>query len=108
MKYRSTRGGAQGLSFVDSLLMGLAPDGGLLVPESIPDVRSQLEDWRELDFVQLAQSVIGLFVDDIPTPVLNKLIQEAYADFAHADVVGQVKLDDVLVLELFHGPTLAF
>lgn len=108
MKYRSTRGGVQGLSFVDSLLMGLAPDGGLLVPEQIPDVRDQLDNWRELDFVSLAQAVVGLFVDDIPQPVLNKLIQQAYAGFDHPEVVGQQQLGDVLVLELFHGPTLAF
>ena len=59
MKYCSTRGGVNGLSFTDSLLMGLAPDGGLLVPESIPDVCAHLEDWRQLNFVGLAQEVIA-------------------------------------------------
>ncbi len=108
MKYCSTRGGVRGLSFVDSLLTGLAPDGGLLVPETIPDVSAHLDGWRQLDFVSLAQAVIAEFVDDIPKPVLDKLIAEAYADFEHPDVVGQVELGDCLLLELFHGPTLAF
>ncbi len=108
MKYRSTRGGVQGLSFVDSLLMGLASDGGLLVPESIPDVRGNLAAWRQLDFVDLAQAVISEFVDDIPRPVLDELVTRAYAQFDHPDVVGEVHLDNLTLLELFHGPTLAF
>ncbi|MEM7098782.1 MAG: threonine synthase [Pseudomonadota bacterium] len=108
MKYKSTRGGAHGLTFTDSLLMGLAPDGGLLVPEEIPDVSMHLETWRGLDFVSLAKEVIGLFVDDIDTQTLNGLIDEAYASFDHPDVVGTTQLGNVRVLELFHGPTLAF
>ena len=78
MKYCSTRGGVQGLSFVDSLLMGLAPDGGLLVPETLPDVSDRLADWRELGFVELAQEVIALFVDDIERETLDALIADAY------------------------------
>jgi threonine synthase len=108
MKYCSTRGGVQGLSFVDSLLTGLAPDGGLLVPETIPDVSSALEGWRELNYVQFAQEVIALFVDDIEQATLNRLIEDAYATFDHTDVVGWQTLGDVSLLELFHGPTLAF
>jgi threonine synthase len=108
MKYCSTRGGVQGLSFTDSLLMGLAPDGGLLVPESIPDVTAKLDAWRDLDFVSLAQEVIALFVDDIERPVLDRLIAQAYSTFDHPDVVGWQQLGDVALLELFHGPTLAF
>ena len=108
MKYCSTRGGVQGLSFVDSMLMGLAPDGGLLVPESIPDVTAALDGWRELNYVQFAQEVIALFVDDIEQTTLNRLIADAYATFDHPDVVGWQNLGDVSLLELFHGPTLAF
>ena len=108
MKYQSTRGGVQGLSFVDSLLMGLAPDGGLLVPETIPDVTDNLTLWRDLSFVELAQRIISLYVDDIESEVLDEIIAQAYAGFDHAEVVGTQQLDDVTVLELFHGPTLAF
>ncbi|XOV83920.1 MAG: threonine synthase [bacterium] len=108
MKYCSTRGGVADLSFVDALLMGLAPDGGLLVPAQLPDVSTRLEQWRELDFVGLAQEVIALFVDDIDRPTLDRLIAESYATFNHPEVIGWQQLDDVAVMELFHGPTLAF
>ena len=108
MRYCSTRGGVEGLSFSDSLLMGLASDGGLLVPETLPDVSDRLDDWRGLDFVSLAQEVIALFADDIPRETLNRLVSEAYATFSHPEVIGWAELDDVRVMELFHGPTLAF
>lgn len=108
MRYTSTRGGVQGVSFVDAVLMGLGPDGGLLVPEEIPDVRGHLDDWRGLSFVDLAQEVISLFVDDIERSTLDRLIEEAYATFDHPDVIGWKPLNDVTVVELFHGPTLAF
>jgi len=108
MKYCSTRGGVQGLSFTDSLLMGLAPDGGLLVPEEIPDVSGRLLAWRELSFVELAKEVIGLYADDIERRDLNSLIEQAYATFDHPDVIGETQLGDITLMELFHGPTLAF
>ncbi len=108
MKYCSTRGGVQGLSFVDSLLTGLAPDGGLLVPETLPDVSGRLQAWRGLGFVELAQEVIALFVDDIERETLDALIADAYSTFSHEDVVGIETLGDVTLVELFHGPTLAF
>ncbi len=108
MKYKSTRGGVAGLRFTDALLMGLASDGGLLVPETIPDVAADLDDWRHCSFVELAQHIIGLFVDDIDTTTLNQLIVEAYATFDHPEVVGWHALNNVTVVELFHGPTLAF
>ena len=108
MKYKSTRGGVAGLGFTDALLMGLASDGGLLVPESIPEVTSELEDLRHCSFVELAQHIVGMFVDDIDTVTLNRLIAEAYSTFDHPEVVGWQELDNVAVVELFHGPTLAF
>lgn len=108
MKYCSTRGGVTDLSFVDSLLMGLAPDGGLLVPTELPDVSGHLDAWRGMGFVQLAQEVIALFVDDIDRATLDRLITDAYATFDHPDVIGWQQLDDIAVMELYHGPTLAF
>ena len=56
MKYKSTRGQVSGLGFSDALLMGLASDGGLLVPETIPDVRLELDYWRNLNFVELGKN----------------------------------------------------
>ena len=108
MKYKSTRGQVSGIGFTDALLMGLASDSGLLVPESIPDVRPHLQEWRGLGFVELAQKILPLFIDDIAPDILHRLIQESYASFDHPDVVGWKQLDDMVVLELFHGPTLAF
>lgn len=108
MKYCSTRGGVSNLSFMDSLLMGLASDGGLLIPETIPDVRSKLAQLKPLGFVELAQQIVPLFVDDVEPGELNRIIAEAYANFDHPDVVGTRQLGDITLLELFHGPTLAF
>ena len=108
MKYKSTRGQVSGLGFSDALLMGLASDGGLLVPETIPDVRLELDYWRNLNFVELAQELIPKFIDDIDAKVLRHLIAESYASFSHADVVTLHDLNGISVLELFHGPTLAF
>ena len=86
MKYKSTRGGVTDLSFTDALLMGLASDGGLLVPQQIPDVSDQLDAWRDCTFVELAQHIIGLFVDDIETDTLNRLIA-GLCDIQSSDVV---------------------
>ena len=108
MKYKSTRGQVSGLSFSDALLMGLASDNGLLVPETIPDVSGKLDLWRNLGFVELAQELMPLFIDDIDSEVLRGLVADSYASFNHEDVVGIQELGDITVLELFHGPTLAF
>ncbi len=108
MKYVSTRGGVDGLEFQESLLTGLAPDGGLLIPEQIVDVGAELESWRGLSFVPFAQAVIAKFATDIDERTLNGLIADAYATFDCEDVVGWRTLGDVELLELFHGPTLAF
>ena len=108
MKYRSTRGGVSGISFTDALLMGLADDGGLLIPDHIPDVSSRLQDWRNLNFVQVAQRLLKLFIDDLEHDDLDDLTSEAFSSFDIPEVVAWRQLDQLHVLELFHGPTLAF
>ena len=108
MRYVSTRGETPSLSFTDAVITGLAPDGGLLIPAQIPSVAEHLEQWHGCSFVELAKGVIPLFVDDIPLPALERLIDEAYDCFDHDEVVPIVQVGDVAVLELFHGPTLAF
>jgi threonine synthase len=108
MRYVSTRGQTPPMGFADAVLTGLAPDGGLLLPETIPDIRDRLPAWRNLGYVELAQELIALFADDIPRPVLNELIGQAYASFDHPEIVPLVPVGDVVVMELFHGPTLAF
>lgn len=109
MHYLSTRGGIQPVRFKDAVMMGLADDGGLLLPESIPAVSSEeLESWRTLSYTELAYAVISRFVDDIPAADLKELINRSYATFSHPEVTPVVRQDGVYILELFHGVTLAF
>ena len=109
MKYRSTRGQVSGISFKDAVMMGLADDGGLLLPESIPTFsKEELRKMVALPYADLAFQVISEFTDDIPSADLKDLIDRSYAAFDHKDVTPVVSQGDVHILELFHGPTLAF
>lgn len=112
MKYISTRGGMTPQPFCDILLEGLAPDGGLAVPETIPQVSAAtLEDWRKLSYAELAAEIVGLFADDIPQDDLRALTGAAYsADaFPGAQMVPIKPLNDgINLLGLSEGPTLAF
>ena len=112
MKYISTRGGMTPQGFSDILLEGLAPDGGLAVPEIIPVVsREQLESWRALPYHALAAEVLSLFVSDIDRPTLEQLTRKAYSTevFQSEDIVPLRPLyDGMSLLGLSEGPTLAF
>lgn len=114
MRYISTRGQTDPLTFRDAVITGMAPDGGLLIPETLPELRGRLDDFRGLSFVAFAQKLMALFADDIPETTLNALIERAYDTFDHPEVVpfralkGLAGNHDVQVMELFHGPTLAF
>lgn len=109
MRYISTRGGIAPVRFKDAVMMGLADDGGLLLPETIPTFTAdELESWRGLSYSRLAYEIISRYVDDIPSSVLRQLIDRSYATFSHPDVTPVVKKDGVYILELFHGTTLAF
>ena len=111
MQYLSTRGAETGRSFEHVLLTGLASDGGLFVPAELPRVgQGQLRKWADLDYPSLAFEIVQPFVgDEIPAADLRRIIEESYAEFDHPDVAPLVKLDDKFwLLELFHGPTLAF
>ncbi|MDF7824969.1 threonine synthase [Pontiellaceae bacterium B12227] len=108
MKYISTRGQMEPIEFQDAVMTGLAPDGGLLLPESLPNIGNQLEAWSKLSYTELAFEVISLFATDIPADDLKKLINDSYATFEHPEVCPSVEVGDFQILELFHGPTLAF
>jgi threonine synthase len=108
MRYISTRGGTPPMGFADAVLTGLAPDGGLLLPERLPDMSGRLEALAKLSYVDLAETLIAEFVDDIPRADLRRIVRDAYATFDHPDVTPLVALSREHVLELFHGPTLAF
>lgn len=109
MRYISTRGAIPPISFKDAVMMGLADDGGLLLPESIPTFSAvELESWRGLSYSELAFEIISRYVDDIPAADLRQLIDRSYATFCHPEVTPVVRQDGVYILELFHGVTLAF
>jgi len=111
VKYISTRGTAPALSFEDVLLTGLAPDGGLYVPEALPRfTQEEIASWAGLPYTELAFNVMFPFVDgSIPEDEFRTMINETYAVFDHTAVAPLVQLDsNEWVLELFRGPTLAF
>ena len=110
MKYISTRGGIDPVSFNQAVMMGLASDGGLLLPETIPTFSaSEIEDLAELPYNQLALAVFSRFVgDDIPQDDLRQLIESSYANFSTKTVVPLERIGDLYIQELFHGPTFAF
>ena len=108
MRYISTRGGGEPLNFKDTVLAGLARDGGLFLPETVPDVRDRLDAWRPLPYPELAFEIMRLFADDLPDHALRCLVEKSYASFRHPEVTPVVPVGPVHLLELFHGPTLAF
>jgi threonine synthase len=110
MQYMSTRGGIAPIGFAEAVLMGLATDGGLLVPGEVPCVdRSILRAWSGLRFQDLAFEVMTPFIgDEIPGEDLRDLIERSYASFAHPEVTPVVEVGGLRILELFHGPTAAF
>jgi threonine synthase len=112
MRYVSTRGGADPQRFTDILLEGLAPDGGLFVPEAFPRFSSgELSALRGKPYADLALAVLSRFIDDIPAADLKGLIARTYNRevFGSEEVVPLVTLEPGLhLLELANGPTLAF
>jgi threonine synthase len=109
MNYISTRGQIAPISFKDAVMMGLATDGGLLLPDHIPAVdRQTLDAWQELPYRELAFRVMSLFATDIPADDLKRLINASYDSFANKEITPVVRENGVYILELFHGPTLAF
>jgi threonine synthase len=111
VNYISTRGGGSPVDFETALLTGLAGDGGLYVPESWPQFSTaELTRLARLDYAELAFEVMAPLVGDaIPSARLQSLIDAAYDSFDHKAVTPLVQLDRRnWLLELFHGPTLAF
>ena len=111
MKYVSTRGNAPALDFEGVTLAGLASDGGLYVPEEWPHFsHDEIAAMAGLSYAELAQRVMQPFVGDCLTPArLGELTATAYGRFSHAAVTPLRQMDERhSLLELFHGPTLAF
>jgi len=112
MKYLSTRGHTDRKRFCEILLEGLAPDGGLYLPETYPQVNAAtLEQWRKLPYASLAFEVLSLYIDDIPAADLKAICDKTYTEevFGTPEIVPLRQLEDGLYLEaLSNGPTLAF
>src|SRR5512139_2667190 len=109
MRYLSTRGQVRGIPFKQAVMMGLAEDGGLLLPESIPRLTpGDFTALASLDYPELAFQVMGRFIDDIPSADLKDLVERSCACFTHPEVTPVVACGGVHILELFHGLTLAF
>jgi threonine synthase len=119
MKYISTRGNAPAKTFTEILLGGLAPDGGLYLPEQYPQVtRAELDAWRKLSYADLAFAVLSKFATDIPAADLKAIIDKTYTAQVYSN--GRSDSDatqitplrtlapNVHILELSNGPTLAF
>ena len=112
MKYISTRGATARKQFSEVLLMGLAPDGGLMLPEQYPQIdRATLDQWRTLSYPELAFEVMSLFATDIPADDLRDIINRTYTE----EVFGTKAItpvrtlsDDIKIQALSNGPTLAF
>jgi len=119
MKYISTRGNAPAKTFTEILLGGLAPDGGLYLPEKYPQVtRAELDAWRALSYPDLAFAVLSKFADDIPANDLKRIINKTYTPAVYCNTRSGSDARDITplrtlepglhILELSNGPTLAF
>jgi threonine synthase len=118
MKYISTRGGTEPQEFCDILLGGLAPDGGLYLPDVYPQVADHLDDWRSLSYAELAFQILSLYATDIPAEDLRTICDKTYTAQTYrwsrdpakaADIVPLTSLEPGFhLLELSNGPTLAF
>ena len=111
LKYISTRGQAPTLTFTEALLAGLAPDGGLYVPEHWPSLdAATIAGFAGQSYAQVAEAVIAPFVGDaIARSDLRAMIEDAYKGFRHTAIAPLAQIEsNLFVLELFHGPTLAF
>lgn len=112
MKYISTRGGETAQSFTDVLLKGLASDGGLFIPEKWPSLSEKtLNDLNGTSYIDIAQAVTAPFIgNDIAPDMMKRIFTETYrGEFKHSCVAPLVQIDqNIWIMELFHGPTLAF
>ncbi|MHA6482939.1 threonine synthase [Paenibacillus sp. strain BS8-2] len=111
MEYISTRGKIGSIGFIDAFMMGLADDGGLLVPKEIPVITQEtLKEWQSLSYQELVLAIFSHFTnDEIPEADLKAMVEASYGTFRDPEVTPVRRIrDDLYLLELFHGPTFAF
>ena len=109
MFYRSTRDDSVKVTASQAILKGLAADGGLFVPESIPSLDKSLEELSKMTYKEVAYEVMKLMLDDFTEEELKSCIDRAYdSKFDTEEMTPLVKVEDEYFLELFHGATIAF
>lgn len=109
IKYVSTRGDKEKVTASQAILRGIAPDGGLYVPETFPKLDKSLEELKGLNYREIAYEVMKLFLTDFTEEELKSCIDKAYdSKFDTEEIVPMKEADGLIYLELFHGPTLAF
>jgi len=110
MEYISTRSDNKKFSFSEVFLKGLADDGGLFIPSNIKKFdESKMNSLKKLSYTDLATEIIYLYTGDfLSKKELNEIVKKSYSNFREKDVVKIVNLNQLKILELFHGPTLAF
>ena len=107
--YRSTRDDNVRVTASQAILKGLAPDGGLFVPESIPSLDKSLEELSKMSYKEVAYEVMKLMLDDFTEEELKNCIDKAYdSKFDTEEIAPLVKAEGAYYLELFHGATIAF
>ena len=110
MNYVSTRNSSNSFEFKDVFIKGLADDGGLFIPKSLHQYEQKdLHEFKNLEYTELAKKIITPFIGDFMSEKdLSSIIDKSYSVFRKENVVDLVKVGDRSILELFHGPTLAF
>lgn len=109
MRFLSTRGQTPLLGFSDAVATGLAPDGGLFLPETLPDFSGRLAAFEKLSYAELCFEFLRVFATDIPADTLRSIVAASYTRFSDPAIAPLKPLaKNLYVLELFHGPTLAF
>ncbi len=110
MDYISTRNNKKTFKFRDVFIKGLADEGGLFVPKSLHKYsKKDLDNFKNLEYNELAKKIIYPFIGNFMNETdLSNIIDKSYSDFRKKNVVDLIKLGDLYILELFHGPTLAF
>ncbi|KAG7095850.1 hypothetical protein E1B28_006545 [Marasmius oreades] len=112
MEYFSTRGGPHNLSFEEAVLAGLAPNGGLYIPTTIPKLPNNWKtDWKDYSFVDLSVAILSLYIsrEEVSESELRDLVVKSYVSFRHPEITPLKKLGArKYILELWHGPTWAF
>ena len=110
MRYVSTRDTSKTFEFKDVFIKGLADDGGLFIPEAIVKYgENEIRDLKKLSYSELAKKIVYPFIGNfMPESEMSKIIDKSYSTFRKDNVVDFIKIGDKTILELFHGPTLAF